>query len=182
MVTYLGSLVQSCGEGGTLQTNTTGVCGECSQYLGHSGFAPTHSVCAFPVYTAQAPGCSEGELSEVSPGLCALPRSKTLRFRFSHTPQRRRLSWACILYPSQVRTSQTTRCLERALSPGGAVFLSPPRSQPLSFLGAQQERHLCCAMCLPWGADLSLRPSWWMSTVQDPGKTWLVTGSLLAVW
>ena len=38
-----------------------------------------------------------------------------------------------------------------------------------------------CAMCL-WGADLWLRPSWWMSTVQDPRKTWLATGSLLAVW
>ena len=32
MVTYLGSLVQSCyGEGGTQQTNITGMCGECSQ-------------------------------------------------------------------------------------------------------------------------------------------------------
>ena len=129
--------------------NITGVCGECSQCLGHTGFAPIHGMCAFPVYTAQAPGCSAGELSEVSPGLCALPRSKTLRFRFSHTPQRRRLSWACILYPSQVRTSQTTRCLERALSPGGAVFLSPPRSQPLSFLGG--------VLCVFWGADLWLR-------------------------
>ena len=39
MVTFLGSLVQSCcGEGGTLQTNITGVCGECSQCLGHTPF------------------------------------------------------------------------------------------------------------------------------------------------
>ena len=61
MVSCLGSLVQSCyGEGGTLQTNITGVCGECLQCLGHTGFAPAHSVCAFPVYTAQASGCSVG--------------------------------------------------------------------------------------------------------------------------
>ena len=61
MVTYLGSLVQlCCGEGGTLQTNITGVCGECSQCPSHTGFAPAHSVCAFPVYTAQALGCSAG--------------------------------------------------------------------------------------------------------------------------
>ena len=54
--TFLGSLVQSCcGEGGTLQTNNTGVCLQC---LDHTGFAPTHSLCAFPVYTAQALGCS----------------------------------------------------------------------------------------------------------------------------
>ena len=47
MVIYLGSLVQlCCGEGGTLQANITGVCGECSQCLGHTGLA--HSVCVFP--------------------------------------------------------------------------------------------------------------------------------------
>ena len=87
---------------GVLQTNITGVCGECSQCLGHTGFAPTHSLCAFPVYTALAPGCSAGELSKAGPGLCALPRSKTPRFRFSGTPQRHRLGWACVLCPSHV--------------------------------------------------------------------------------
>ena len=82
MVIYLGSLVQSCcGEGGTLQTSITGVCGECSQCLGHTGFAPIQCVCAFLVYTAQAPGCSAGELSKVGPGLRAFSRSKQLRFR-----------------------------------------------------------------------------------------------------
>ena len=66
--------------------------------------------CAFQVYTAQAPGCSAGELSKVGPGLCALPRSKPLRFRFSGTPQRHRLSWACVLCPSQVQAAQVTKC------------------------------------------------------------------------
>ena len=37
-------------------------------------------------------------------------------------------------------------------------------------------------MCLLWGADLWLRPSWQMSVIQDPRKTWLATGSLLTVW
>jgi len=61
VVSCLGSLVQSCyGEGGTLQTNTTGMCGECSQCFGHTGFAPAHGRCAFSVYTAQASGCSAG--------------------------------------------------------------------------------------------------------------------------
>ena len=36
-------------KGGTLQTKNTGVCSQC---LGHTGFAPTHGICAFPVYTA----------------------------------------------------------------------------------------------------------------------------------
>ena len=91
MVTYLGSLVQlCCGEEGKLQTNITGVCGECicSQCLGHTGFDPAHGVCAFPVYNAQAPVCSAGELSKAGHGLHACPRSK---FRFSGTPQRHRL-------------------------------------------------------------------------------------------
>ena len=124
MVTYLGSFVQlCCGEGGTLQTNVTGVCGECSQCLGHTGFAPAHGVCAFPVYTAQAPGCFAGELSKVGPGLCALPRSKPLRCRFSGTPQRHRLGWACVSCPFQVGAAQVTRYLARALSSGGAVCL-----------------------------------------------------------
>ena len=83
MVTYIGSLVQlCCEERGTLQTNITGACEECLQCLGHSRFAPAHNVCVFLVDTAQAPGHSAGELSKVGPGLCALPRSKSLRFRF----------------------------------------------------------------------------------------------------
>ena len=141
--TFLGSLVQSCcREGGTLQTNTTGVCGEYWQCLGHTGFAPAHSMCAFPVYTAQALGCSAGELSEVGPGLCALPRSKPLKFRYS---QRHRLGWACVLCPSQVRAAQATRCLANTLCPDGSCVLSLLPPQPLR-----------CAMCLLWGADLWL--------------------------
>ena len=103
MITYVGSRVHSCcGEGGTLQTNITGVCGECLQYLGCTGFAPAHGVYAFSVCTVQALGCSAGELSEAGPGLHAVPNSKLLRFRFLGTPQRCRLGWACILCPSQV--------------------------------------------------------------------------------
>ena len=61
MASCLSSFVQlSCGEGGTLQTNITGVCGECSQYVVHTGFAPAHGVCVFLVYIAQASGYSAG--------------------------------------------------------------------------------------------------------------------------
>ena len=56
------------------------------------------------------------ELSEVGLGLYALPRSKPLRFRFLGTPQRHRLSWACVLCPSQVRAAQVTRCLASAVA------------------------------------------------------------------
>ena len=180
---FLGSLVQSCcGDGGMLQTNITGVCGECSQCLGHTGFAPAHGICTFPVYTAQPPGCSAGGLSKVGPGLCTLPRSKPLRFMFSGTPQRHRLSWACVLCLSQVLATQVTMCFASALSPGVWCILSPPPSQPLGFLGGSRWACLRCAMCLFWGDDLWLRPSWWMSTIQDSRKICLATGRMLTVW
>ena len=141
-------------EEGTLQTNITGMCGECSQCLGHTRFAPTHDLCAFPVYTAQSPGCFAGKLSKAGPELCAFPMSKLLRFRFLGTSQRHRHGWACVLCPSQVRAAQATRCLVSTLSPGGQCILSPPWSHPLGFLGALQECHLRCAVYLLWGVDL----------------------------
>ena len=57
------------------------------------------------------------ELSEAGPGLRALPSSKPLRFRFSGTPQRHRLGWACVLCPFQFRATQVTRCLASAVAP-----------------------------------------------------------------
>ena len=139
MVSYLGSLVQlCCGEGGTLKTIITGMCGECLQYLGHPGFAPAHGACASLVYTAQAPGCSAGELSKVGPGLYALPRSKLLRFRFSSTPKRHRLDWACILCPSQVKAAQVTRFLVTELSQADcASYHLPSPSRSVSWVHSE---------------------------------------------
>ena len=116
------------------------------------------------------------ELSQVGPGLRALPRSKPPRFRFLGTPQRRRLGWTCILCPSQVRAAQATMCLASALSLGVVRLTSPfPAAW---FPGCAFRR----AVCLFWGAALWLQPSRWMSCIQDPRKAWLSPGSLLAVW
>ena len=175
------SLVQSCcGEGETQQTNITGICGECSQCMGHTGFAPAQGMCVFPIYTAQAPDCSAGALSKVGPGFRALPRSELLRFRFSGTPQWHKLSWMCILCP--VLSSSGDQVLGECTVPGGRCVLITSSVPALGFLGAQREHCLRCAVCLFWGADLWLRPSWWMSTMQYPKKTWLATESLLTVW
>ena len=58
------------------------------------------------------------ELSEASPGLYTLPRSKLLRFRYSGSPQRRRLGWACVFCPSQVQVAQVFgECSHCDLSP-----------------------------------------------------------------
>ena len=134
MVIYLGSLVQlCCGEGGTLQANITGMCGEYSQCLGHTGFAPALGMCAFLVYTTEAPGCSAGELSKAGPGLCALPRSKPLRFRFLGTPQKHRLvgpAFCALPRSEQLRQPGAWRVYSPQV---GRCILSPPWSWPLSF-------------------------------------------------
>ena len=124
------------------------MCGECSQCLVHTGFAPAHSVCVFPVYAVQALGCSARNCLRQAlgcmhyPGLshsgsgswilhkgadlfgtafCALPRSEQLR------------------WPSPWRAW---------LPPVGGCILSPPPSQLLRFLGVQ------------WWCRVSLLGSW----------------------
>ena len=71
MDTFLGSLVQSrCGEGGTLQTNNTGVCLQC---LSHTGPAPADGTCTLPAHTAQALGCSSRNHPRLAVGCMHLP-------------------------------------------------------------------------------------------------------------
>ena len=112
MDTFLGSLVQSCcGEGGTLQTNNTRVLA-----VSRPPWVCPHSQCV----CFHSLHCSDSrllcqELSEVNPGLHALPTSKLLRFKYSGTPQRHILCWACVLCPSQVRAVQVMRCLASAV-------------------------------------------------------------------
>ena len=115
------------------------------------------------------------ELSEAGPGLPALSRSKPLRFRFSGTPQRRRLSWACVLCPSQVRAAQVTRCLASTIARSWRLHLIASPGPASRFSGLQGALLLRCAMCLFWGADLWLRPSQRMSTIQNHKKSWLAT-------
>ena len=72
---------------------------------------PCSQVCAFPVYTGQAPGCSIGS------GPCVACGS------FSGIPQKRRLGLACVLCLTHL-SSSATRSLTGALSLG-AVHLLP---------------------------------------------------------
>ena len=98
------------GRGEQLQINVTGVCGECSQCIDCTGFAPTLGACAFPVYTAQAPGCAEGELSKAGPGLHA----------FSGLSSSSSGSWV----------------LHKGADSAGHACCALPRSEELSWLGA----------------------------------------------
>ena len=108
MVSCLGSRVQSCcGEAGALQTDIAGVCGEHSQWV-----CTRSRVCAFPVYTAQAPGCSIGS----GPELLVVPV-----FR-SSTKAQALLGLRSV--PSPARAAQAARSLTGTLSPG-VVHLLP---------------------------------------------------------
>ena len=99
MDTFLASLVQSCcGEGGTLLTNITGVYSQC---LGHTGFAPAHGMCAFPVYTAQALGCSSGN--------CLRP------------------AVGCMHFPGLSRSGSGTQVVLRGADLAGLAFCALPR-------------------------------------------------------
>ena len=85
--------------------------------------------CTFLVYTAQAPGCSAGVLSQVGPVFCALPGSTVLRFSFSGAPQGHRLGGECVSCPSQLRRPgawwahcpRWIVCLNHLPSPGRSV-------------------------------------------------------------
>ena len=60
MVTYLDSHVQlCCGEGGTLQTNTAGMCGECCTGWTTLGLPQPKAECISQDHTTQAPGSRE---------------------------------------------------------------------------------------------------------------------------
>ena len=124
MIIYLGLFFQlHCREGRTLQTNITGVCGECSQCLGCTGFAPAHGVCAFLVYTSQAPGCSARELSKMGPGLPTLPRSMPLRFRFSGTPTKAQTQLGLSFVPFPGPSSSADQVPAEHTLPSWAVHL-----------------------------------------------------------
>ena len=99
----LGSLVQSrYREGGTLQTNNTGVCLQC---LSHTGPAPTHGVCSLPAHTTQDLGCSVGNHLWLALG--------------------------CFHLPGPSRSGSGTRVVLRSEDSAGPVFCALPRSEQL---------------------------------------------------
>ena len=98
MSTYSGSLVQlCCGEGETLQTNTTGMCGDCRSVWTTLVLPKPKAVCTSHVHTAQEPGCSTRALCQVGPAFHALPRSQLLRL--SGALQGHRSRWAVRFVP-----------------------------------------------------------------------------------
>ena len=130
MDTFLGSLVQSCfGEGGTLQTNNTDVCSQC---LRHTRFAPTHGVCAFFVYTAQALGCSARN--------CLSPALGSMHFpglSCSGSGTQVFLKGADLVGPAFVPFPGLSSSGDQVFGKHSRCHLSPPPFLPLGFLSAQ---------------------------------------------
>ena len=90
-----------------------------------TGFAPSHDVCAFPIYTAQAPGCSAGELSKVGP--CVLPRSKLLRFGVLKYSTKAQIQFGMHFVPFPGQRRSGNQVLAKRSIPGGwcSLITSP---------------------------------------------------------
>ena len=132
-----------------------------------------------------------------------LSRSALLRLTGALQGDRLKRALGCVRCPGPSRWGSGSRVLQEGTRSVGPAFCALPKSEQLrrpcawecTLPGVQCIYHLPhpshlvswvprerCAMCLLWGADLGLQPSWQMPTVQDLRETWLAIGSLLAAW
>ena len=165
MVSCLGSLVQSCcGEGGALQTNVTGLCGEHSQCSGHTGFAPAHRCVLSPSTLLRLQATVYG----AGPALRALPL-----FRYStKAPTQLGLRFV----PSQAGAAQAARSLKSTVSLGAACIL--PSSAPALVSARRLGAPCVCSRELVFSRD----PPGRCQPSRISGSLWLEPGSLFEVW
>ena len=138
------------------------MCGEHSQCSCHAGCARAHGCVLSPSTLLRLQPALQG----TGPELCVLPRPKPLRFRFSGTPQKCRLGWACVLCLPRLSCSGSQELDGRTLPWCGAPY--PLCGPSLSFRKTQLG---ACTLCLFSGAGLSPRPSQQMSTIQNLRKS-----------
>ena len=115
------------------------------QCVGHTGLPQLTVACAFPVYTAQAPGLSAGVLSKAGPAFRALCRSQLLRFRFSG-PHKGQTQLGVYFVPCP--NSSGDQVPGEHAVPVVCVLITSP-------VPAIQFPESACSgmLCLPWGAD-----------------------------
>ena len=129
MNTYLASLVQlCCGEGGTIQTNTAGLCGECSRWMYHTGFASTQGSMYFmgPHCAGSSRLCKGTVPSEP----CIACTSHVYVLRVSDAPQGTDPDGLCGFYLYWVQATKVTRCLVSSVFQVGRASYAPPQSLP----------------------------------------------------
>ena len=123
-------------------------------------------MCAFPVYTSQTLGCSaENYLMQ---------------------------ALVCLNFPGLSRSGSGSRVLHKGADLVGPAFCAilGPSSSGDQVLGERccpqlgavayplpHPSHSVFWVCLFWGADLWLRPSRQMLTIQKPQKSWLAMKS-----
>ena len=169
MVSCLGSLVQSCcGEGGALQTNVTGRCGEHSQCSRHTRFAPAHGVC-FPRLH-----CSGSRL-----------RSRLLS---------RERALGCVHFPGLSRSDSGFPVLHKDTDSVGPVFCAFPagavQAARSTLPGSSMPSPLCGTSLSFWVRLVSVLGSWTLAATlladvdcpESQGSLWLEARSLFAVW
>ena len=164
---FASSVQSCCGEGGALQADIA-VCGEHSPCSGHTGFALHRGVCAFPVYTAQAPGCSiwSGPCAECHSSFPVLHKNPDL------------VAPACCAFPGL--SGSGSQELDGRTLPGCSAP-SPLRGPSLSVSA--------CACGVPAACVCSQE----LASSRDPHggrcrpsrisrSLWIETGGLFAVW
>ena len=105
MVTYLGSLVQlCCGEGETLKTNVTGVCGECS----------VGATLGLPLLT-----------------VCVLSQSTLLRLQVALQGKCLKRALGCMHFPGLSHSDSGSGVFHKGTDFVGAAFCALPRSEEL---------------------------------------------------
>ena len=167
MVSCLGLFGQPCyREGGALQTNVTGLCGEHLQCSSHAGFAPAQRCVLSSSTLLRLPAALYG----MGPPLYAVPV-----FGYSTTLQTR---LGLHFVPSPARTAQAARSLTSALSPGVVRLLTSAVPVSVS-MGSSR-------VCTPCVCSPELASSHDPPSICQPsrisGNVWLETGSLFAVW
>ena len=136
VATYLGSLVQLCSrEGGMLQTNTTGMCGECLQW---TGLSQPKVAFISRVHTAQAPGCSTTDYLKRALHFMPIPL-----LTFSGAMQGHRARWPVhfVSFPGPGNSSERALC-EHAVPVGPGVLcpsLVPAAWFPRCTVGVQSQ-------------------------------------------
>ena len=133
--------------------------------------------------------------------VCVFSQSTLFRLQVALQGNCLKRALGCVHFPGLSSSGSGSWVLHKGTDSVGPAFCALPRSEQLCECTlprwASESYHLpgpsrsvswmrsgsaISGVCLLWGADLWLRPSWQMSTVQNPRKSWLATGSLLAVW
>ena len=156
--------------------------GGCSQYMDHPVFAQAQASMCFLGLHCSGSRLLCRETIQSWPWISSTSQVWASQVQVLGYSTRAQTWLGMHFVPCPSPSSSGDQVLGEHTVPGGPWILITSPAGPLSFPGALWEHSLRFAMCLLWGADLRLRPSWPLPAIQDPRKMWLVTGNLLTVW